>query len=50
MCELGAMGREVGRELSGGSQAVYVWGVELSGTGLYASVMLNGLWKLQTVP
>lgn len=48
-CDLGAMGREVGRGLSGGAPAVYVWGVQLAGGYLYASDMLNGLWKLQTV-
>jgi hypothetical protein len=48
-CDLGAMGREVGRGLSGGVPAVYVWGVQLAGGYLYASDMLNGLWKLQTV-
>jgi len=48
-CDLGAMGRELGRGLSGGAAAVYVWGVQLSGGVLYASDMLNGLWKLQTV-
>ncbi|HKW45788.1 MAG TPA: hypothetical protein VJN70_00025 [Gemmatimonadaceae bacterium] len=49
-CDLGAMGREIGKGLSGGVPAVYVWGVQLSGGSLYASDMLNGLWKLQTVP
>ena len=49
-CDLGAMGRELAEGLSGGSPAVYVWGVQLSGGALYASDMLNGLWKLQTVP
>ncbi|HEV8237447.1 MAG TPA: hypothetical protein VGP84_22705, partial [Gemmatimonadaceae bacterium] len=49
-CDLVAMGRELGRGLSGGSLAVYIWGVQLSGGALYASDMLNGLWKLQTVP
>jgi hypothetical protein len=48
-CDLVAMGREVGHGLSGGNPAVYVWGVQLSGGALYASDMLNGLWKLQTV-
>jgi hypothetical protein len=48
-CDLGAMGREIGQGLAGGSPAVYVWGVQLSGGTLYASDMLNGLWKLQTV-
>lgn len=49
-CDLGAMGREVGEGLGGGAPTVYVWGVQLSGGDLYASDMLNGLWKLQTVP
>jgi hypothetical protein len=49
-CDLGAMGREVGSGLSTGKPAVYVWGVQLSGGFLYASDMLNGLWKLRTVP
>jgi hypothetical protein len=48
-CDLGLMGREVARGLSSGNPAVYVWGVQLSGGYLYASDMLNGLWKLQTV-
>ncbi|HKN65065.1 MAG TPA: hypothetical protein VJW73_02255 [Gemmatimonadaceae bacterium] len=48
-CDLRAMGREVGRGLADGTPAVYVWGVQLSGGALYASDMLNGLWKLQTV-
>jgi hypothetical protein len=48
-CDLAAMGRETGHGLSGGSPPVYVWGVQLSGGYLYASDMLNGLWKLQTV-
>ena len=49
-CDLAAMGREVGRGLAGGSPAVYVWGVQLAGGVLYATDMLNGLWKLRTVP
>ena len=48
-CDLGAMGREVGQGLTGGTPAVYVWGVMLSAGALYASDMLNGLWKLQPV-
>ena len=48
-CDLGAMGREIGRALADGTPRVYVWGVQLSGGALYASDMLNGLWKLQTV-
>jgi hypothetical protein len=44
-CDLGRMGRE----LAHGPTAdfpVYVWGVQLSGGHLYASDMLNGIWKL----
>ena len=48
-CDLRAMGREIGRGLADGTPPVYVWGVQLSGGALYASDMLNGLWKLQTV-
>ena len=48
-CDLGAMGREIGRGLTGGTPAVYVWGVQVAGGDLYASDMLNGLWKLQAV-
>jgi len=43
------MGRQVAQGLGGGIPPVYVWGVALSGGALYASDMLNGLWKLQTV-
>ena len=49
-CDLGAMGREVGRGLADVEPAVYVWGVQLAGGALFASDMLNGLWKLQPVP
>jgi hypothetical protein len=45
LCDLGKMGREVGRALVGGGQ-VSVWGVQLLGSTLYASDMLNGLWKI----
>jgi hypothetical protein len=48
-CDLRAMGREIGRGLADGTPPVYVWGVQLSDGALYASDMLNGLWKLQTV-
>lgn len=48
-CDLGAMGRLAGAGLSAAPPLVYVWGVQLSGGALYASDMLNGLWKLQTV-
>jgi hypothetical protein len=48
-CDLAAMGREVGRGLASGTPPVYVWGVQYVGGQLYASDMLNGLWKLQAV-
>jgi hypothetical protein len=44
-CDLGRMGREVGRGLLE-QGPVFVWGVHHVGTHLYASDMLNGLWKL----
>lgn len=45
LCDLGKMGREAGRALVGGG-AVSVWGVQMVGSTLYASDMLNGLWKI----
>lgn len=46
-CDLVRMGREVGRALvSTASAQTSVWGVHLVGNHLYASDMLNGLWKL----
>ena len=47
-CDLAAMGRELGRGLVGGD-AVYVWGVDGAGGSVYASDMLNGLWKFGVV-
>ena len=48
-CDLAAMGREVAHGLQD-QGLVYVWGVQLSGGRLYASDMLNGLWKLGEAP
>ena len=48
-CDLAKMGRELGRGLLDRERPVYVWGVVLAGGALYASDMLNGLWKLGTV-
>jgi hypothetical protein len=48
-CNLSAMGREVGHGLLDGPP-VYVWGVQLAGGHLYASDMLNGIWKLDPLP
>ena len=47
-CDLAAMGRELGRGLVGGNP-VFVWGVDGTGGSLYASDMLNGLWKFALV-
>lgn len=45
-CDLGKMGREIGRGLADYDQPVMVWGVQHVGRRLYASDMLNGLFKL----
>ena len=44
-CDLAKMGREVAHGL-GDVGPVYVWGVQLVGSTLFASDMLNGIWKL----
>ena len=44
-CDLAKMGRELAHGLTE-QQPVYVWGVQLSGGRVYASDMLNGIWKL----
>jgi len=49
-CDLGKMGRELARGLADVGFPVYVWGVQSVGAKIYASDMLNGLWKLDTVP
>ena len=48
-CNLAEMGREVGHGLVDGPP-VYVWGVQIEGGHLYASDMLNGIWKLSLLP
>jgi hypothetical protein len=45
-CNLRLMGREAGLGLVELSSPIYVWGVQHQGTHVYASDMLNGLWKL----
>ena len=47
-CNLAAMGREVGHGLLNGPP-VYIWGVQIAGGQLYASDMLNGIWKVSLV-
>lgn len=44
-CDLAKMGRVAATGLRDGVP-VFVWGVHYDGTALYASDMLNGLWKL----
>jgi hypothetical protein len=44
-CDLARMGRELAHGPSG-MGGVYIWGVQLVGLRLYASDMLNGIWKL----
>jgi hypothetical protein len=45
-CNLRLMGRELDVFLLDVDEPVYVWGVQHVGTTVYASDMLNGLWKL----
>lgn len=47
-CDLALMGRQLAVGLTDQSP-VYVWGVAYSGAFVYASDMLNGLWKLAPV-
>ena len=49
-CDLAKMGRELSRGLGDRGFPVYVWGVQLVGGNVFASDMLNGLWRLETVP
>ncbi len=45
-CDLSSMSRERAPYLRNGAVPVYVWGVHSSASGLFASDMLNGLWRL----
>jgi hypothetical protein len=49
-CDLGRMGRELGKALDQpvGGLSFFVWGVQYRAGSVYASDMLNGLWKLRT--
>jgi hypothetical protein len=49
-CDLGRIGRELAHGLTDAGFPVFVWGVQSVGTKLYASDMLNGLWRIETVP
>lgn len=47
-CDLARMGRELAHGPSG-MGPVFIWGVQLVGLRVYASDMLNGIWKLGPV-
>ena len=49
LCDLRKMGRELGIGLLDRGTAVYVWGVQYLGGAVYASDMINGIWKLRPV-
>jgi hypothetical protein len=46
-CDLRLMGREVGIGLIELNRGVYVWGVQYLAGTIYASDMVNGIWKLK---
>jgi hypothetical protein len=48
-CDLAKMGRVKAIGLLDRGKPVYIWGVHFVGSHLYASDMLNGLWKLRGV-
>jgi hypothetical protein len=48
-CDLAKMNRDVAKGPAGVSP-VFVWGVHYTGGKLYASDMLNGLWRLSSIP
>lgn len=45
-CDLRLMGREIGVGLADQNRQIYVWGVQYLNGIVYASDMLNGIWKL----
>jgi len=47
-CDLRLMGREIGIGLVELNRGVYVWGVQYLGGTIYASDMVNGIWKLKS--
>ncbi len=48
-CDLVLMGRELATGLTTGQPPVSIWSVQFTGDFVYASDMLNGLWKLAAV-
>lgn len=49
-CDLSLMQRELAKGPAQVNGQVYVWGVQFVDGKLYASDMINGLWRLSTVP
>jgi hypothetical protein len=49
-CDLRKMKRELAKGPVAESVPVYIWGAHFADGKLYASDMLNGLWRLSTVP
>ncbi|HZK79192.1 MAG TPA: hypothetical protein VFC35_09800 [Gemmatimonadaceae bacterium] len=49
-CDLGKMKHELAHGLLETGGSVFVLGVQFTGGSVYASDMLNGLWKLSAVP
>jgi len=49
ICDLSKMGRELAVGLKDRAEPVYVWGVQFLGGSVFASDMLNGIWKLRAV-
>jgi hypothetical protein len=49
LCDLSKMGRERAVGLKDRSKNVYIWGVQYLNGSVYASDMLNGIWKLSAV-
>ncbi|MBL8961420.1 MAG: hypothetical protein JNJ98_16295 [Gemmatimonadetes bacterium] len=45
-CDLRLMGRLKAVGLLDQNAPVFIWGVHFTGGGLYASDMINGIWKL----
>jgi hypothetical protein len=49
LCDLRKMGREAGIGLQSATNPVFIWGVQYLGGAVYASDMINGLWKLRAL-
>jgi hypothetical protein len=49
LCDLSKMGREKGIGLKDRATNVSIWGVQFLNGAVYASDMVNGIWKLQAV-